>query len=57
MLTRLALASILGPFGVHLLKFILDTHPDVDLGDHAVGRPRYEWFYSVRSTLIMQEKI
>ena len=57
MLTRLALASILGPFGVHLLKFILDTHPDVDLGDHAVGRPRYERFYSVRSTLIMQEKI
>ena len=24
---RLALASILGPFGVHLLKFTLDTHP------------------------------
>ena len=27
MRTRLALASILGPFGVHLLKFTLDTHP------------------------------
>ena len=26
-LTRLAIASILGPFGVHLLKFIVDTHP------------------------------
>ena len=25
--TILPLASILGPFGVHLLKFILDTHP------------------------------
>ena len=25
--TRLALASILGPFGVHLLKFTQDTHP------------------------------
>ena len=25
--TRLALASILGPFGVHLLQFTLDTHP------------------------------
>ena len=25
--TRLALASILGPFEVHLLKFTLDTHP------------------------------
>ena len=25
--TRLTLASILGPFGVHLLKFTLDTHP------------------------------
>ena len=24
---RLALASILGPFGVHLLKFTPDTHP------------------------------
>ena len=23
----MALASILGPFGVHLLKFTLDTHP------------------------------
>ena len=26
-LTRLAFASILGPFGVHLLKFTLDTYP------------------------------
>ena len=26
-ITRLALASILGPFGVHLLKFTLDTYP------------------------------
>ena len=25
--TGLALASILGPFGVHLLKFTVDTHP------------------------------
>ena len=25
--TRLALASILGPFGVHILKFTLNTHP------------------------------
>ena len=25
--TRLAFTSILGPFGVHLLKFTLDTHP------------------------------
>ena len=24
-ITRLALASVLGPFGVHLLKFILPT--------------------------------
>ena len=27
LLTTLAFDSILGPFGVHLLKFILDTHP------------------------------
>ena len=26
-ITRLALANILGPFGVHLLKFTLDTYP------------------------------
>ena len=26
-LTRLALAIILEPFGLHLLKFTLDTHP------------------------------
>ena len=25
--TRLALASVFGPFGVHLLKLTLDTHP------------------------------
>ena len=25
-ITRVALASILGPFGVHLLKFTLDTY-------------------------------